>query len=43
MNKLAISVSHSTTAAIDAVTEFKKLGYSLNESTELAKKCINLL
>lgn len=40
MNKMAISVGHSTTAAIDAVTEFKKLGYSLSESTELAKNAL---
>jgi len=37
MNVMAIAVGHSTKAAIDAVTSFKKLGYSLNESQGLAK------
>lgn len=39
-NEMAISVGHSTKAAIDATTSFAKLGYSIKESSELAKQAL---
>jgi hypothetical protein len=40
VNNMAIAVGHTTTAAINAVTEFKKLGYSLQESQDLARNAL---
>jgi TP901 family phage tail tape measure protein len=40
VNQLAIEVGHSTQAAIDSVTDFKKLGYSLQEASTLAKQAL---
>jgi len=40
VNNLAIEVGHSTKAAIEAITDFKKLGYSLLDSQELAKNAL---
>lgn len=40
VNKLAIEVGHNTKAAIDSITDFKRLGYSLQESQVLAKQAL---
>lgn len=39
-NQTAISVGHTTQAAIDATTEFSRLGYSLQEASELGKTAL---
>jgi TP901 family phage tail tape measure protein len=40
VNKLAIEVGHSTKAAIDSITDFKRLGYTLSESQKLAEQAL---
>lgn len=40
VNKLAIEVGHSTKAAIESITSFKKLGYDLAESKQLAEQAL---
>lgn len=39
-NQMAIDVGHSTKSAIDSIAEFKRLGYSLTESQQLAKQAL---
>lgn len=40
MNEMAIAVGHSTTAAINSVTEFKRLGYTLKEAQILGEQSL---
>lgn len=39
-NQMAIAVGHSTKAAIDATTEFAKLGFTMKESAKLAQESL---
>ena len=40
INEMAIEVGHSTKAAIESISEFKRLGYSLNEAKKLAEQSL---
>jgi len=40
VNKLAIEVGHSTKAAVESITEFKKLGYTLTEAQKLTEQAL---
>lgn len=40
MNDMAIEVGHSTTAAIESVADFKRLGYTLQEAQTLARQAL---